>query len=233
MTICKGCGVELDADLSACPLCDTPVSGEATGKEMVAPKKETTAPGTRKKKLLRQVLWQVTSVLLLSGIIATLAINLAIKGSVTWSIYPVSICLIIFSYASLMALWHTKIGFQLFVGWLISTGVLFVVSRYTTADWPLQLALPVLSAVNAVGLLLMFMITRVKAAGLNILAIIFVAIAVLCLLIEGIVSFYLNDTVKLQWSVIVAACLLPVTAAILFMYLRTRNNTDLQKIFHT
>jgi hypothetical protein len=68
---------------------------------------------------------------------------------------------------------------------------------------------------------------------LNIIAIIFVAIALLCLFIEGIISFYFSASIKLQWSVIVSACLLPVTAAMTFMYFRTRNNIDIQKIFHT
>jgi hypothetical protein len=139
----------------------------------------------------------------------------------------------VFSYASLIVLWRTTIFFQISAAWLISTLVLIIVNSSIEADWPLLLALPILSAVNILGLLINFIVMNLKAKGLNVLSLIFVSIAVLCLIIEGIISFYFNKVVELQWSVIVAACLLPVTAAILFMYFRTKNNIDFQKIFHT
>jgi hypothetical protein len=231
--ICKGCGVQLDDDMKVCPLCGTSVvSGELRKTVTLPINKEETTKG-EKKNVLQQILWQITAVLLLSAIVATLIINLSIHGRITWSIYPISICLMVFSYASLIALWRTKMFFQLLGGWIISAMVLLVIHWNIQEDWPLKLALPLLSAVNVVGLLLNFILIRLKAKGLNVLAIFFVFIAILCLLIEGIVSFYFEESVNLQWSIIVAACLLPVTAAILFMYFRTRNNAELQKIFHT
>ena len=233
MTICKECGVELDSDMEVCPLCETPVRSGVMHKHLTPPiyAEETVEGG--KKNVLHQILWQITAVLLLSGIVATLIINLSTHGRITWSIYPISICLMVFSYASLIALWRTRVFFQLLGGYLISVFVLFIIHWNFDEQWPLKLALPLLSAVNVVGLLLNFILLRLKSKGLNVLAIFFVFIAILCLLIEGTVSFYFKKTVDLQWSIIVGACLLPVTAAILFMYFRTRNNAELQKIFHT
>jgi hypothetical protein len=230
MTICNECGVELEVDMSICPLCDTPV-GEKKGVTRRLEKAH--KPAVSHRHLLRQILWQITSVLLLSGIAATLIINLSIHGKITWSVYPITICLIIFSYASLVSFWHKRIVFQIWAGWMISAIVLYIVGLYVNADWPIKLALPLLCAINVIGLLVNFILRISKAKGLNIIAIIFVAIALLCLVIEGIISFYFTASFKLQWSVIVSACLIPVTAAIAFMYFRTRNNIDIQKIFHT
>jgi hypothetical protein len=231
MKICKECGVELDGDMEVCPLCETPVvSGMRKHITLPVTREETQ---DRKKNVLQQILWQITAVLLLSAIVATLIINVSIHGRITWSIYPISICLMVFSYASLIALWRTRIFFQLLGGWIISALVLVVIHWNIEAEWPLRLALPLLSAVNVIGLLLNFILLRLRAKGLNILAIFFVLVAALCLLIEGIISLYFEKSIVLQWSIIVAACLLPVTAAILFMYFRTRNNAELQKIFHT
>ena len=229
MKICKECGVELEIDMMTCPLCDTPVGSESPS----LPKKQRTQPLASNKHYLKQVLWQVTSLLLLSGIVATLVINLSVHKTVTWSVYPVTICLIIFSYASLMALWHTRVIYQLLSGWLLSSAVLWSIHQYIDAGWPFQLAFPLLGAVNVIGLPLIITIKRLKVKGLNILAILSVAIAGLCLMIEGIISYYFTRVIKLHWSVIVSACLLPVAAAIVFMHLRIRNNIDLQKIFHT
>jgi hypothetical protein len=233
MAICKGCGVQLDDDMKVCPLCETPAVSTGMHKTVSLPVDDEKTTKGEKKNVLQQILWQITAVLLLSAIVATLIIDLSIHGRITWSIYPISICLMVFSYASLIALWRTKMFFQLLAGWIISAMVLVVIHWNIQDEWPLKLALPLLSAVNVLGLLLNFILIRLNAKGLNVLAIFFVFIAILCLLIEGITSFYFKESVNLQWSIIVAACLLPVTTAILFMYFRTRNNAELQKIFHT
>ena len=232
MTICKACGVELEDDMVLCPLCETPAANDGTRKDVILHINKKDMPEVR-KNLLQLILWQITAVLLVSGIVATLIINLSIQKRITWSIYPISICLMIFSYASLIVLWRARILVQVLAAWAISALVLVMVHWSIEADWPLMLALPILSAVSVVGLLINFILANLKAKGLNVLAIVFVCIAVLCLIIEGIISFHFSNVIKLQWSVIVAACLLPVTAAILFMYFRTKNNTDFQKIFHT
>ena len=233
MNICKACGVELDDDIVMCPLCETPVSGAGRSKDVILQINKKEIAQDTKKNVLQLILWQITAVLLLSGIAATLIINLSIQGNITWSIYPISICLIVFSYASLMVLWRTTIFFQVLAAWIISTLVLVMVNGSIERDWPLLIALPILCAVNIIGLLIYFIIMNLKSKGLNVLSLVFVSIAVLCLIIDGIISFYFKKVIELQWSVIVAACLLPVTAAILFMYFRTKNNTDFQKIFHT
>lgn len=233
MAICKTCGVALDEGIAICPLCETAVNGEAPKGMGSGQSREKTKRKSAEKYALQRVLWQITAVLLLSGILGTLIIDLSAHGSVTWSVYPVTISLMVFSYASLMAFWHTRIILQVVAAWLISVVVLFVVDFYIPADWVLQLALPILSAANVIGLLLYYITMNLKMRGLNVVSIFFVAIAVLCMVIEGILSFYLINTVALKWSVIVTACLLPVTAALLFMYFRTRNNPDIKKIFHT
>lgn len=234
MVICKECGVELDADMAVCPLCNTPVYSGAESNNIHHNREVINHQETRKKHLLQRVLWQVTSVLLLSVILATLVIDWSIHKTVTWSVYPISICMIIFSYALLVALWHAKIVFQLTAGWVVSSGVLIVLNLFLSeVQWILQLALPILSSLNIVGISMIIIFSRLKTQGLNILAITFVAIAIECLIVDGIVSKYFEKTVRLQWSIIVAACLVPVTAVLLFMYFRTRNNPNLQKIFHT
>lgn len=233
MIICKTCGVELDEGIEVCPLCETPVNSDARKGVGPGQAKERTKRKPAEKYALQRVLWQITAVLLLSGILGTLIVDLSVHGAVTWSVYPVTISLMVFSYASLMAFWHTKIILQVVAAWMISTAVLFVVNASIPAAWPLQLALPILCAANVIGLLLYYITINLKMRGLNAVAIYFVAIAILCMVIEGILSLYMTNTVTLKWSVIVAACLLPVTAALLFMYFRTRNNPDIKKIFHT
>jgi hypothetical protein len=231
MVVCKQCGVELESGMQVCPLCETPVIDGRKIKEKSV--KESFDDQRVKPRLLKHILWQIACVLLLSGILATLIINLSTVGQVTWSMYPVTICLIVLSYASLIALWNAKLIIQIITGWIASSAVLVVVQLYTAEDWPLNLALPIVSAVNMVSMLLILILSTIKVKGLNILAVVFIGVAIVCLIIEGILSLYFQNQMQFRWSAVVSACLLPVIAAIVFMYLRTRNNSDLKKIFHT
>ena len=230
MILCKECGVELEDHMQHCPLCGTSVLGQGSSDYGLNEQKH--VPYVREKRLLSKVLLQIASILLLSGIAATLIINVAIERQITWSVYPISVCLIILCYVALISLWHNRILVQLLGGWLLAIIVLLIVNALIDKDWPLTLALPILCAVNIIALFLTFVLSVLRTKGVNIFAIVILAIAILCLMIEGIVSFHFEHAVELRWSVIVSACLLPVIAAILFMYFRTRNNSDLKKIFH-
>ena len=232
MLICKECGVQLEKNMTICPLCDTLV-GEVGTKHRSDGEEHVNIRADRNRDILRRVLWQVSAVLFLSGVVATTAIDLSVHGSITWSVYPVTVCLMMFSYACLLALWQTRVVLQVVGGWLVSILVLVGITGYTDGDWPVGLALPLLCAINIVGLAVYFAIRRFKIGSLNILSIFFVAIACLCLVIDGIISFYFHNVIRVLWSVIVAACLLPVAVAISFMSWRMRNNAILQRIFHT
>ena len=233
MIICKKCGVELDNDMQICPLCETSVSDDGRASFTLKRINEREQPDTNKKYLLSRILWQIAAILLLSGIAATLVIDVAIQRTITWSVYPISICLMLLSYVSLMSLWRTRIAYQLAGGWILSSIVLIIINVLIDGDWPLMLAFPILCAVNIMAFTLIFILTALTTRGLNVFALVILGIAILCLAIEGIISSYFENMIRLQWSAIVSACLLPVAATVLFMYFRTRNNNDLKKIFHT
>src|SRR5689334_18619699 len=108
MTVCKNCGVELEEAMQHCPLCGEPVTGRDN---VYAP-----TPGAQQafrysgpmSQPQKKFTWEIVSIILLSGIIATFIIDFIINRRVTWSEYPVAISLVIFSYISLFAFWHQK-----------------------------------------------------------------------------------------------------------------------------
>lgn len=237
MRICKVCEVELENDMELCPLCGTPV-GSGSRPELKPWRAGSNLEITgvlkpREKTLLQRIVWQVTSIVLLSAIISTLIIDLIVHKLVTWSIFPVSISLAIFSYISVFAFWHAKKIYQILAGLFISSA-LFVVLHLilTPSDWPLRLGLPILGAANFIAIALIASINKTRHRGLNVIAYSCVAIGVLCISIELILSFYTGN-IALRWSIIVSACLLPVTVALLFMHHRIKRNPDLEKLFHT
>ena len=234
MNICKTCGVELEEEMTTCPLCGTSV--KETGNVSIQREKHFDIAKIPKsdQRVLQRILWQVTSILLFSGIIATLIIDLAIHKTISWSVYPVIICLIVLAYVSLLVWWRTRLAYQLLGGCIIALLFLFMLNLILPeSDWATEIAMPVLVAITIIAFLLLLAIRLAKTKGLNVLAYTCVAIALLCLSIDGILSLYFNDSIRLQWSVIVSACLLPVTAALLFMHIRKKTNADFQKVFHT
>ena len=232
--ICKNCLVELEDDMEVCPLCGTPTSDDA----LMEPKRSATTRvtmGPEEKYLMRRILWQITATLLFSAIAATVIIDLVANKAITWSLYPMTICLMALSYACLFAFWHSKTIYQIIAGAVLSATVLLAVRQFfPAAGWTTGLGIPLLIAVNLISLLLLgvFRVTR-QRGFLNLLAYSFVAIAVLCLSIEGIITRYFEGSIHFRWSIIVAACLLPVTAVLVFMFYRGRNNPTIQKLFHT
>jgi hypothetical protein len=237
MNICANCGVELEHDMDMCPLCGTPAGEPARKSRIDEPVDKAHFKGWKLAEpegisVLQRILWQVTSILLLSGIASTLAIDLAVHKMITWSVYPVTLCMIVFCYASFFAFWRARKIYQIIGGLLISVALFIVLDIALSQRWPLQLGLPLLCAVNFVAIMMMLAVNKAKQRGLNVIAYACVAIAVLCISIEGILSLY-DGNLVLRWSVIVAACMLPVTAALLFMHHKIRKNPDMEKIFHT
>lgn len=233
--ICKNCLVELEAGMKHCPLCGRAVNENETPARpasAAADARSVTRDGER--YLLQRILWQLTTTLLLSGIVATIITDVTKHDRITWSLYPVAICLILLSYSSFFAFWRSQMVYRIVAGWLLSTFLLLAISRLSeAAGWAVELGLPLLWALNFVGLALLTVFRVTKRKGLNLLAYSFVAIAVLCISVEAIISTYVTGEIDLGWSIIVAACLFPVSAALIFMFFRTWNDPRLQKIFHT
>ncbi|HEX6890338.1 MAG TPA: hypothetical protein VF141_06590 [Chryseolinea sp.] len=236
MTVCKTCGVELDEDMDKCPLCNR-LTGNSLDKPNMQIEYNSSVDLTKgpviEENLMHRVLWQIAAVLLISGIISTVIIDLSFNGTITWSIYPLSICLILLSYSLVMAWLKYKYTFKFIAGCLVSAIILVLLHLALGVEWLLQLALPILCTAELIGLGLSYSIKRLNVRGTNVMAVTFMAIALLCIVIEALISRYINSFVRIQWSVVVAASLLPVTATILFMYFRRRKNMDIQKVFHT
>lgn len=239
MIICNNCGVELEPDMNLCPLCETPVNNdipvEAT-KE--SPKKvrlhRQTSFESRKMDLpQRKAVWELVSIILILLIGATSLINYIINKEISWSEYPVAVCLIIFSYVTSFAYLNKRREIQLLCAFVISSVFIFVLDTFTGGNsWALRLGIPILffSNIIFIGLLSVFRISRQR--GINLIAYSFLAAALLCVGVEAITDLYIFNHIKMAWSLIVCACVIPVAAVLLFMHYRMKKGQDLNKTFH-
>ncbi|GEO07158.1 hypothetical protein AAE02nite_48220 [Adhaeribacter aerolatus] len=232
---CDHCGVELEAEMLVCPLCNNPVSSSLEKQEGEVIISTISLPygGKKMNQPQKKITWEVVSIVLFCAIIATSTINFIINKSITWAEYPIAICLIIFAYISVFAFLAQKTIVQLLVSFLVAAAALFLLDLLTNGlNWAPALAIPLLLATNLIliGLLVVFRSSREK--GVNLIGYSFLGAALLCICIEAIWRFYLNQPFRLWWSVIVSLSVLPVSLVLLLMHYRYKRGRDLGKTFH-
>ena len=234
---CSNCGVELEASMASCPLCGQPVNDNNKSANVAIPSSGGKPPfsfGQEKmSKPQKKFTWQIISIILLSGSVASFAVDFIINHDITWSEYTMAIGLAIFSYVSLFAFWEQRTIVEIIGGFIVSSFFLLLLDALTSGiDWSIRLAIPLLLAANLVVILLIIVIRRSKIKGINLLAYAFMAAALLCVFIEGILNYFETGAIDLRWSVIVAACVIPVVVVLFFVYYRLKKGRSLQKTFH-
>ncbi|WP_207515197.1 DUF6320 domain-containing protein [Longitalea luteola] len=231
MSICKNCGVELENDMQYCPLCGVGVSSVENGK--TTDPKGLPAFNKAMSQPQKKFTWEIVSLVLLSCLATTIIIDLITNKRITWSEYPVTISLVIFSYVSLFAFWHQQAIIQMAGSFLLSSVFLLILDVLKDGiAWPVKLGIPLLFAGNVITAMLIMVIRLSKVKGINLIAYAFLGASLLCICIEGILSMFKMGVIFFRWSIIVAACCVPVILVLLFVHLRLKKGRSLQKTFH-
>ncbi len=230
--ICKNCGVELEDEMLICPLCGTPVNGNAPAIQISAYGMQSFGH-KQMSKPQKKFVWEIVSIILLSAAIAAFVVDFIINRHIAWSEYPVAICLTIFCYVSMFAFWNQTTLVKMTGGFILSSLCLVILDVFTAGiQWSVKLGVPLLFIGNIVVALLITVIRKSKHKGINLLAYAFLGAAVLSISIDGILSFFKTGIFQIQWSVIVAACTIPVVIVLLFVHFRLKKGRSLEKTFH-
>lgn len=242
---CRNCEVELEENMKICPLCGMSIDSEDKKPEISADLL-TTLPKSKisesqyltdynnlNPQEKRKLFWELSGIIIISGIIATLAINLITSNNINWSKYCVIALLCIFSNITLISFLQERI-FLLLTGSLLTNVVLLLFIDIFNPDknWAIGLGIPLLFSFYFITALLIFFIRHAKQKSFNILALIFIAAGVFCLFIEGIVSYYTMKTIQLHWSVIVLVCTIPVASVLFYIHYRLKKGVNLKRFFH-
>jgi hypothetical protein len=232
--------VELEEQMISCPLCgkhttdETPVDEEFIGyqktrqsERLLSDFKELT-PIQR-----RRLFWQLSGLILISGMIVTFIIDLIINKNITWSKYSMSACLALFLIITLIVFLRRKIVVSL-IGSFIITSILMVLFDMFNKNigWGTKLGIPLVFSFYLVVFVLISLVRRSKQRGINLIAYFLIASGILGLCVEGIISLQINNMLSFQWSVIALVSVLPVSVVLLFIHYRLRKGTDLKRFFH-
>ncbi len=240
MKKCPNCGVELEKSMNFCPLCGEPVMEQNTEnleylniRKRKQDEKELTDYQRLSELQKRKLFWEVSGIILITGIVVTFILDLFSNNNLTWSKYSIAVCTMLFLQSTLIRFWPKNL-IILMLGSLASTSALVLLLDlfHGPVSWSINLAVPLLIIVHLLTLGLTRAIRNAKEKGLNLIAYSFIALGILSVFIEGILSFYFNDVFTLHWSLIVIASVLPGSAVLFFIHYRLKKGTDLRRFFH-
>ncbi|HYF30265.1 MAG TPA: DUF6320 domain-containing protein [Chitinophagaceae bacterium] len=233
MIICKNCGVELEEGIANCPLCGQSAGSDDTSLSQIPVPEQKSVYGREMTQPQKQFTWEIVSLILLSGAIATFIVDFIISRRITWSELPMAMSLTIFSYISLFAFWRQRLVVQMTGGLMLSSLCLVVLDLLIGGiHWSTRLAIPLLTATTIVLMILIFVVRNSKYKGINLIAWIFLGAAILCLCIDGVLSIYKTGSFHLSWSIIAISCIVPVVLVLLFAHFRLKKGRSLEKTFH-
>lgn len=219
MPYCVNCGVQLNAGVKRCPLCEVEVvvpSGlPVSASDRNLPQRRDMVPAAFDRSL-----WiQVVSVLMVIPALLSIVINAAFGAGLSWSLYVVSSlgvvwvwCISPFVYRrNIVPLWLT-------IDALALLGLLYAVDSLSSGpSWFLPLALPITLWVAALALPIVTLAWKRVLHGLHLMAAVLLAVAVLFIGIEVVVDLYVFDAWRLQWSLIILVVCAPLALVALIL----------------
>lgn len=204
MSYCVNCGVELEASLQECPLCNTPVINP---KELQNLKKESPYPKEKGQveAVKRKDLGLLLTLVLTATAISCALLNLFVFRQNMWSLLIIGICIILFVLA-IPAVIYTRQ--PIYVSLLldgIAVGVyLYMITYLTVSDrWLWELALPIVGLVTLLVELFTLLLRKLRVSFITTALYLFVETALLCVGIELLIDHFLSRALGLSWSAVV------------------------------
>jgi len=240
MKRCPNCGVESEENANFCSLCGEPLfENTASNAAFIKSGKL-----RREEKLLtdyqqltgfqkRKIFWQISGLILISGIIITLFIDFIGNRNITWSKFPAAIGLVLFINFTLNTFLRKKITLMVVLSFLSVTGLFFLFDVFAgDTGWEIKLGIPILLAAYLTVFVLIFLVRKAKQKGMNIIAYSMVAAGLLCFYTEGMISVFFRNFVYFGWSLVVMVSVALIAMLLLFIHYRLKKATDLKRFFH-
>lgn len=226
MSYCVNCGVELEASLKTCPLCNTKVLNPNE-----LQKKQTESPFPRERGQVERVKKKDFAILLSVVLVAIgltcSVLNLLVFKTSAWSLLIIGACMILWVFFIPLVIYREISPYIALLLDGMSVGIyLYLLTLVTGNDaWFWRLALPITVLVAAVLEIFVLCIRRLPVTFLTCLLYFISCIAALCLGLELLIDLFLQQQIQLVWSaVVLTVCvILDITLITLLSLRRLRN----------
>jgi Family of unknown function (DUF6320) len=233
MSYCINCGVELEEELTSCPLCGYTVGKAEISKAADNPVFSPTDIIILHKKETRKHIWELSGIIAFSGIAVCTIVDLVIHRSLSWSLYADTSILASWICLTLILLAFRK-NFIIIPGLLFTILLmLFLFDLFSPPlNWFLGIGIPVTIALFISVSIVVFLWKVAHFRGFNILALAFLVLSGFCIVSEVFIDKYLTGKVEIRWSAIVAVSILPIALVLLFVHYRMKRGKRLDSYFH-
>jgi Family of unknown function (DUF6320) len=233
MSYCINCGVELEEDVSSCPLCGFPAGKENITEIIDNSEHYPSDIILLHKKETRRHIWELSGIITFSGIVVCTIVDLVIHKKLSWSLYADTSILASWICLTLILLAFRKY-FLIVPGLLVSMlTMLFLFNLFSPpVNWFYGIALPVTIALFIAVIIISLLWKVAHFRGFNILAIAFLVLSGFCIVSEVFIDKYLSGKVDIRWSAIVAVSILPIALVLLFVHYRMKKGKRLDSYFH-
>jgi hypothetical protein len=222
MPYCVNCGVKLNNNPKACPLCGTPVflptqSGQPSDCAGFPTRRD-----DPDREFDRDLWLKLVSVVTAAPALLMVFIDYLAGNGIDWSLYILfSLVLVWVWCASPFFFKRNRFTFWLVIDALALILFMFMVERTShTGNWALPLATPITLAVSAIVFTLVNTFRRKLVRQLQKPALIFVMAALLCMIIELAVDLYRAGIYRPGWSILTAIPLIAFAAILLILQRR-------------
>lgn len=237
MPYCSRCGVEVHKEIRTCPLCRAkiqqfPEDGDGgrpfPPDELPAPRPPRMTPKERRRLIII-----LTALGIMIPILITLAVDITLNQSLSWSLYPVAALSASFLIVLTTLYMHQTHPFwMIFLNALLIAGTLvFLFLKGLVCKTILVYTLPLL----ALGMILSQGITKLsilsKRREGNVAAFINLGTGIFCFSTEAWLDWLNTKRLQPGWSLIVLAAIIPVSLILLYLHYRKKEGF-LRRYFH-
>ena len=216
MSYCVNCGVELDASLEECPLCNTPVVNPT---ELVKAHKKSPFPKEKVpvEMVKRKDIGMVITIVLMAIAFTCVGLNLLVFNQTYWSGTIVGACLLLWVILFPIVIYQ-KLNVYVAV---LFDGLATLIDLYLTTwltdtnDWFYGIGLAIVILITVIMEIYILCMRTLPKSILTYALYTVTAIGVLCVGIECIVEHMLFDKIMLDWSAIVATICIVINAALI------------------
>ncbi len=226
MAICKQCGVDLGEGNEKCPLCEP----TDTNPGLIA----SPADLFRLSQLVKtRTLYEITMLLLVSGIMVTLAIDIVFVKGMSWSLMTTTCIGYLIAMVTGIYFLRKRPYLMILVSSVSSLLFLWIIDLLTGNNgWFASMAAPLVISGGLLTTAVIFLNSLSKYRGLNLLSTILLATAIYAIIIEYLIDKLLTSKFNPQWSVVTAASLSIIAFIFLFVHYRLKRGRSLGRLFH-
>ena len=233
MSYCVNCGVELDATLKDCPLCNTPVINPSQLKEAQKrrPFPEEKVPV---EMIKRKDMGLLVSIVLIAIAVTCGGLNLLVFKENYWSLAIIGACLLLWVILLPEIVYHKlNVYLAVFLDGVAVVVYLYLLTWLTESnDWFYGVAVEIVLFITILLEIYIFCLKVLPRSILTYALYTVTAIGILCVGLELLVDKLVRAEISMDWSAIIATICIVIDVALICVLSMRRLRNAVRRRLH-